>query len=451
VSPKTSPPETFRAIDVIRKKRDGVELSQAEIKGLVNAYTQGKIPDYQVSAWLMAVVLKGMTRPETAALTDAMLHSGDVLDLSTLSARKVDKHSTGGVGDKTSLVLAPLVAAAGIAVPMISGRGLGHTGGTLDKLEAIPGFNVNLSVAEFCRVLETCGCAMIGQTAEIAPADRKLYALRDVTGTVESPYLICASIMSKKLAEGIDALVLDVKTGSGAFMKTEKDAAFLAELMVETGKRMGKKVVALITDMDQPLGNKIGNALEVIEVVEVLRGGGPEDLRELCLELAAWMLHLGGVAKTVAAGKQLSAELISSGKALGKFRQMVELQGGDARVIDDTKRLPQARHTLQVLNAKAGYLASMQCEQIGTASVILGGGRERKEDSVDPAVGIVLHKKVGDRVAAGEPLATIYYNSEAQVPRARQLIEASCLATDEALSTRRPLIHRVIQKSGEKH
>ena len=451
MSPKTSPPETFRAIDVIRKKRDGVELSQAEIEGLVNAYTKGNIPDYQVSAWLMAVVLKGMTRPETAALTDAMLHSGDVLDLSALSARKVDKHSTGGVGDKTSLVLAPLVAAAGIAVPMISGRGLGHTGGTLDKLEAIPGFNVNLSVAEFRRVLETCGCAMIGQTAEIAPADRKLYALRDVTGTVESPYLICASIMSKKLAEGIDALVLDVKTGSGAFMKTEKDAAFLAGLMVETGERMGKKVVALITDMDQPLGNKIGNALEVIEVVEVLRGGGPEDLREICLELAAWMLHLGGVAKTVAEGRQQSVELISSGKALKKFQQMVELQGGNVGVIDDTKRLPQARHTLQVSSANAGYLASMQCEQIGTACVILGGGRERKEDSVDPAVGIVLHKKVGDRVAAGEPLATIYYNSEAQAARARQLIEASCLVTDEAPSTRRPLVHRVIQKSGEKH
>ncbi|HEY3615413.1 MAG TPA: thymidine phosphorylase [Candidatus Sulfotelmatobacter sp.] len=451
MNPKTSTPETFRAIDVIRKKRDGVELAQAEIEGLVNAYTQGNIPDYQVSAWLMAVVLKGMTRPETAALTDAMLHSGEVLDLSALSARKVDKHSTGGVGDKTSLVLAPVAAAAGIAVPMISGRGLGHTGGTLDKLEAIPGFNVNLSIAEFRRLLETCGCAMIGQTAEIAPADRKLYALRDVTGTVESPYLICASIMSKKLAEGIDALVLDVKTGSGAFMKTEKDAAFLAELMVETGERMGKKVVALITDMDQPLGNKIGNALEVIEVVEVLRGGGPEDLRALCLELAAWMLHLGGVAKTVETGKQLSAELISSGRALEKFRQMVELQGGDVRVIDDTKRLPQARHTLQVSSATAGYITAMQCEQIGTACVILGGGRERKEDSVDPAVGIVLHKKVGDRVAAGEPLATIYYNSEAHAARARQLIEASCLVTKEPPSTRRPLIHRVIGKSGEKH
>jgi len=444
-------PQTFRAIDVIRKKRDGAELSRGEIEGLVSAYTKGEIPDYQVSAWLMAVVLKGMTRAETAALTDAMLHSGDVLDLSSLARKKVDKHSTGGVGDKTSLVLAPLAAAAGVAVPMISGRGLGHTGGTLDKLESIPGFNVNLSVAEFRRVLEICGCAMIGQTAEIAPADRKLYALRDVTGTVESPYLICASIMSKKLAEGIDALVLDVKTGSGAFMKSEKDAAFLAELMVETGERMGKHVVALITDMDQPLGNMIGNAVEVVEVVEVLRGAGPEDLRELCLELAGWMLHLGGVSKTVADGKQQSANLISSGKALERFRQMVELQGGDPRVIDDAKRLPQAQHTTQVPSPRAGYLSAMQCEQIGTACVILGGGRERKEDSVDPAVGIVLHKKVGDRVSSGEALATIYYNAESKAARARQLIEASCLVSDAPPATRRTLIHRVIGKSGEQN
>ncbi len=442
--------QVFRAIDVIRKKRDGIELSRGEIEGLVNAYTNGDIPDYQVSAWLMAVVLKGMTRPETAALTDAMLHSGDVLDLSSLAAKKVDKHSTGGVGDKTSLVLAPLAAAAGIAVPMISGRGLGHTGGTLDKLEAIPGFNVNLPVREFRRVLEVCGCAMIGQTAEIAPADRKMYALRDVTGTVESAYLICASIMSKKLAEGIDALVLDVKTGSGAFMKNEKDAAFLAELMVETGERMSKKVVALITDMDQPLGNMIGNALEVIEAVEVLRGVGPGDLRELCLELAGWMLHLGGVSDTVAKGKQQSAALISSGKAIEKFRQMVELQGGDARIIDDAKKLPQARHTMLVSSAKSGYLASMQCEQIGTACVILGGGRERKEDSVDPAVGIVLHKKVGDRVDRGEALATIHYNNEGQAERARQLVEASCVVTDAALSKTRPLIHKIIGRSEEK-
>jgi pyrimidine-nucleoside phosphorylase len=444
VSHSTASAQTFRAIDVIRKKRDGGELSRFEIDSLIASYTQGSIPDYQVSAWLMAVVVRGMTRGETAALTDAMLHSGEVLDLSAITAKKVDKHSTGGVGDKTSLVLAPLAAVAGVTVPMISGRGLGHTGGTLDKLEAIPGFNVNLPVPEFRRVLEVCGCAMIGQTAEIAPADRKLYALRDVTGTVESPYLICASIMSKKLAEGIDALVLDVKTGSGAFMKSEKDAAFLAELMVETGERMGKRTVALITDMDQPLGNMIGNALEVIEVVDILRGDGPEDLRDLCLELAGWMLHLGGVSKTVSDGKQESAKLISSGQALERFRQMVELQGGDPRVIDDPKGLPQAQHSRQVLCAKSGYISSLQCEQIGTACVILGGGRERKEDSVDPAVGIVLHRKVGDRVTAGEPFATIHYNSESRVAGAQQLLRDSCRISDSPPIEKRPLIHQVI-------
>lgn len=437
---------TFRAIDLIRKKRDGGELSRDEIASMVNAYTCGDIPDYQVSAWLMAVVLRGMTRAETASLTDSMLHSGELLDLSSLPAKKVDKHSTGGVGDKTSLVLAPLAAAAGVAVPMISGRGLGHTGGTLDKLEAIPGFNVNLSVDDFRRVLETCGCAMIGQTAEIAPADRKLYALRDVTGTVESPYLICASIMSKKLAEGIDGLVLDVKTGSGAFMKSEKDAVFLAELMVETGERMGKQVVALITDMDQPLGCTIGNALEVVEVVEVLRGGGPEDLRQLCLELAGWMLHLGGVADTVEEGKQQSKKLIRSGEALAKFRQMVELQGGDPRTIDDPENLPNTQHKMTLPSPKSGFLASLQCEQIGIACVVLGGGRERKEDPVDPAVGIVLHKKVGDAVSAGEPLATIHYNAETRADRARQLLKESYQIADSAAPEKRPLIHRVISR-----
>jgi pyrimidine-nucleoside phosphorylase len=451
VNPTPAPAQTFRAIDVIRRKRDGGELSGIEIESLVNAYTRGDIPDYQVSAWLMAVVLRGMTRAETAALTDAMLRSGEVLDLSSLPAKKVDKHSTGGVGDKTSLVLAPLAAAAGVIVPMISGRGLGHTGGTLDKLEAIPGFNVNLPVAHFRSVLKTCGCAMIGQTAEIAPADRKLYALRDVTGTVESPYLICASIMSKKLAEGIDALVLDVKTGSGAFMKNDKDAAFLAELMVETGERMGKQVVALITDMDQPLGCMIGNALEVVEVVDVLRGEGPEDLRQLCLELAGWMLHLGGISDTVAEGRKQGERLIASGKALERFRQMVELQGGDPRAIDDPKKLPQAHHSMALSSPKDGYLAALQCEQVGTACVILGGGRERKEDSVDPAVGIVLHKKIGDAVSAGEPLATIYYNAEARAARARQLLEESYQIADSPAREKRPLIHRVIGKPGEKN
>jgi pyrimidine-nucleoside phosphorylase len=311
---------TFRAVDVIRKKRDGGELSRPEIEFLVRGYTAGKIPDYQISAWLMAALLKGLTRAETAALTDAMLHSGETLNFSDLPAAKIDKHSTGGVGDKTSLVLAPLVAAAGLYVPMISGRGLGHTGGTLDKLEAIPGFNVRISLKRFREILRTCGCAMIGQTGEIAPADRLFYSLRDVTGTVESPFLICASIMSKKLAEGIDGLVLDVKTGSGAFMKTDEEAAFLAELMVETGQRMGKTVVALLTDMDQPLGRKVGNALEVEEVIDVLNGTGPEDLRELCLELAAWMIHLGVQAGTIGDARKLAVEVVRSGEAFKKFR-----------------------------------------------------------------------------------------------------------------------------------
>src|SRR6202045_2851692 len=305
----------MRAADIIRKKRDAAELSRQEIEFLIDGVTHDRIPDYQLAAWLMAVVWRGMTRAELAALTEAMLHSGVVLDFSDLPAPKVDKHSTGGVGDKTSLVIAPVVAAAGLYVPMISGRGLGHSGGTLDKLESIPGFNVNLKLDEFRRVLEKCRCGLIGQTPEIAPADKKLYALRDVTATVESPYLICASIMSKKMAEGIDALVLDVKTGVGAFMKKQSDAEYLAELMVETGTRMGKKVVALITDMEQPLGRKIGNALEVEECVEVLHGEGPEDLRELSLDLSAWMFMLGGRTKTVAEGKALAAEMIESGRA----------------------------------------------------------------------------------------------------------------------------------------
>jgi pyrimidine-nucleoside phosphorylase/thymidine phosphorylase len=438
----------FRVIDLIRKKRDGGALSSPEIEYLVSGCTDGSIPDYQMAAWLMAVVLRGMTREETAALTHAMLHSGEVLDLSFLPAKKVDKHSTGGVGDKTSLVLAPLVAAGGLYVPMISGRGLGHTGGTLDKLESIPGFRVGLPVAEFHRVLKACGCCMIGQTEKIAPADRKLYALRDVTGTVESPYLICASIMSKKLAEGTDALVLDVKTGSGAFMKKEEDAIFLAELMVETGERMGKQMVALITDMNQPLGHMVGNALEVQECIEVLHGGGPADLRDLCLELAAWMLYLGGAAKSVEQGKQLAAQIIASGKAFERFRQMVELQGGDISAIDDPARLPSADHRVAVPSPAAGYVAAIACEDVGTACVILGGGRERKEDSVDPAVGIVIHKKIGDEVSAGEPLCTIHCHSDEQASRAKKLLLEGYTITASAPTRKTPLIHRVIHKAG---
>jgi pyrimidine-nucleoside phosphorylase len=430
--------------DLIRKKRDGIELKPEEIEFLVIGYTAGQIPDYQMSAWLMAVVLRGMTRAELAALTSVMLNSGEVLDLSKLAGPKVDKHSTGGVGDKTSLIIAPIVAAAGVFVPMVSGRGLGHTGGTLDKLESITGFNVNLSAVEFRRVLSACGCALAGQTGEIAPADKKIYALRDVTGTVESPYLICASIMSKKMAEGIDALVLDVKTGNGAFMKSEQDAAFLAELMVETGERLGKKVVALITDMDQPLGRAVGNSLEVAECLEVLDGEGPADLRELCLLLAAWMFRLAKRAATLEEGKDLAAEMISTGRAREKFREIVGLQGGDAGAIDDPGRLPQAEHKIDVLSPAAGFVTSMLCEQLGTASVLLGGGRERKEDSVDPAVGMMIHKKVGDSVAVGEPLCTIYYNSAARLERAHPLIEQSYKIEAAPPLKARPLIHRVI-------
>jgi pyrimidine-nucleoside phosphorylase len=442
-SPDSSAAGPFRAIDVIRKKRDGLELTRDEIDSLVRGYTRGEIPDYQASAWLMAALLKGLSRAETAALTDSMLHSGQILDLSEFSAAKIDKHSTGGVGDKTSLVLAPLAAAGGLIVPMISGRGLGHTGGTLDKLESIPGFNTQLSLTRFREILHACGCAMIGQTAEIAPADRKLYSLRDVTGTVESPYLICASIMSKKLAEGVDGLVLDVKTGSGAFMKTDEDAAFLAELMVETGQRMGKKMVALITDMDQPLGLRVGNSLEVEEVLDILRGHGPEDLRQLCLELAAWMFHLGGRASTIADGKTLAAQLIRSGQALDKFREMVSLQGGDARVIDDPQRLPRAKHAVDILSTRSGYVSAIQCEAVGTACVVLGGGREKKEDAVDPAVGIILHKRVFDPVLAPEPLCTILYNSESRAAHARKLLEQSYQIADQPPAPTK-LIRRVI-------
>ncbi|HEY0703329.1 MAG TPA: thymidine phosphorylase [Candidatus Acidoferrales bacterium] len=433
----------MRAVDLIRKKRDGGELSRDEIAFLISGATHEHIPDYQMAAFLMAVVWRGMTRAELAALTESMLHSGSVLDWSALPAAKVDKHSTGGVGDKTSLILAPIVAAAGLYVPMISGRGLGHTGGTLDKLEAIPGFNVHLKLDEFRRVLEQTRCGLIGQTPEIAPADKKLYALRDVTATVESPYLITASIMSKKMAEGIDALVLDVKTGDGAFMKKQADAEYLAELMVETGTRMGKKIVALITDMEQPLGRKIGNALEVEECIEVLHGGGPEDLRDLSLELSAWMFALGGRTKTVNEGRDLAAEMIASGQARDTFRQVIALQGGDARVVDEPDRLPRAKHTAHFPAKHSGYVTAIRCERVGIASMTLGGGREKKEDSVDPGVGLVLEKKIGDVVEAGENLCTIHYNLDARLVPALRLLSESFEIGDSA-PVRTPLVRKII-------
>lgn len=434
----------MRMVDLIRKKRDGGELSVAEIEFIVRGYTAGELPDYQISAWMMAALLKNLTSAETAALTQAMLHSGEVLDFSEFPRKKVDKHSTGGVGDKTSLILTPIVAAGGLMVPMISGRGLGHTGGTLDKLESIPGFNVNLSAAAMRDVMAACGACMIGQTADICPADKKMYALRDVTGTVESPGLICASIMGKKLAEGIDALVLDVKTGSGAFMKNEADAIYLAELMVATGERMGTRIVALITDMDQPLGRAVGNALEVIECIEVLRGGGPNDLVSLSVELAAWMFYLGKRTPSVEEGRRLARELIGSGAALENFRRMTALQGGNALSFDDFKLLPTARNRLDVLSPASGYVTRIDCEKVGLAGLVLGGGRNTKDDAINPAVGVMVHKKIGDKANRGEPICTLYYDDDGQLSESKSLIMAAYTLSAGAEPERRPLVRKII-------
>jgi pyrimidine-nucleoside phosphorylase len=434
----------MRAVDLIRKKRDSGEHTREEIDFLISGYTRGEIPDYQMAAWLMAAWLRGLNRAELATLTESMLYSGTVLDLGDIPGKKVDKHSTGGVGDKTSLILAPIVAAGGLSVPMISGRGLGHTGGTLDKLEAIPGFNVNLTLTEFRRVLKECGMGLIGQTAEIAPADKKIYALRDVTATIENAGLICASIMSKKLAEGIDALVLDVKTGSGAFMKTEEEAVRLAEVMVETGKRMGKKVVALITDMEQPLGRAAGHSIEVVECIEVLSGRGPADLLELSIELSAWMFYLGERTESVEEGRRLAEATIANGRAKEKFKQGIKLQGGDERVMDEPQRLPTARFHVNVTSPADGYINGTNCEQFGTALAMLGGGREKKEDSIDHAVGIEFRKRIGGRVEKGEPLATIHYNSDVKLAEAKSLIAESYLIGGSAPSGKRPLIRRIL-------
>jgi pyrimidine-nucleoside phosphorylase/thymidine phosphorylase len=434
----------MRAVDLIRKKRDSGEHSREEIDFLISGYTRGDIPDYQMAAWLMATWIRGLNRSETAALTEAMLYSGEVVNLDHIPGKKVDKHSTGGVGDKTSLILAPIVAAGGLTVPMISGRGLGHTGGTLDKLESIPGFNVNIPLEQFFSVLRECGMGLIGQTAEIAPADKKIYALRDATSTVENIGLICASIMSKKLAEGIDALVLDVKTGSGAFMKREDDAFRLAELMVETGQRMGKKVVALITDMNQPLGRMAGHSNEIVECIQVLSGGGPADLVELSIELSAWMFFLGERTKSVDEGRVLAGSLIASGHAMERFKHCIRVQGGDDLIVEQPQLLPRARSRVNVLSSAAGFIAATDCEQLGTALAMLGGGREKKEDTIDHAVGLEFHKRIGDRVEKDEPLATIHYNSDTKLAEATSLIANSYQVGEVAPREKLPLIRRIL-------
>ena len=401
----------MRAVDLIRKKRDGEALEPAEIAWMVGGIASGEVADYQWSALLMAILWRGMSDGETASLTDAMMKSGSIVDLSGTPGLKIDKHSTGGVGDKTSLVLAPIAAACGVPVPMVSGRGLGHTGGTLDKLEAIPGFRVDLDLARYKEVLNLCGLVLIGQTAEIAPADKRLYALRDATATVESIPLISASIMSKKLAEGIDGLVLDVKTGDGAFMRDLDDSRSLAKTMCAIGRGLGKRMVALITRMDQPLGREVGNASEVAECIACLRGEGPADLVDLSIELASEMIVMGEYAPTIEAARALARRAIADGSAFERFRRVVEAQGGDPRAIDDPSRLPRARHEEIVVSARDGFVRQLRARPIGVATMLLGAGRARVDSRIDPAVGVSLRKKLGDRVEKGEPLAIIATNT----------------------------------------
>jgi pyrimidine-nucleoside phosphorylase len=411
-----------RAVDVIIKKRDGGALTRDEIRFFVDGVTSGAVPDYQASALLMATLLRGMTPEETAALTDAMVHSGIRVDLREIPGTKVDKHSTGGVGDKTSLILAPLAVACGLVVPMMSGRGLGHTGGTLDKLESIPGFRVGLSLDEMKAALGAVGCAMIGQTSQIAPADKKLYALRDVTGTVESIPLISASIMSKKIAEGIDALVLDVKTGSGAFMKTERASRRLAESLVSIGNASGVLTEAVITDMDVPLGRAVGNALEVIECIEVLKGSGPKDLVDVSVELTARMLVVGGRTRTRSEAEAKVREAIASGQGLERFRRIVEHQGGDPRVLDDYGRLPAAPGRHLVPAPRGGFVTYIDAELVGRASVVLGAGRDTVDAAVDPGVGIMIVATEGDAVRAGEPVFELHYRDRSRLANAVEML-----------------------------
>jgi len=436
----------MRMFDVIEKKRDKKELSSEEIKFFVDGYTKGDIPDYQVSALLMASFLNGLTIKETTDLCYAMLNSGEVLNLSDIPGVKVDKHSTGGVGDKTSLIIVPICAAVGVIVPMISGRGLGHTGGTLDKLESIPGFNVNIDLKAFRKILRECGTCMIGQTGQIAPADKKIYSLRDVTATVESKYLIAASVMSKKLAEGIDHLVLDVKVGKGAFMKSMEDACSLANILVSLGENMNKRVVALITDMQQPLGSYVGNALEVIESIQILQNRclpEQEDLKELSLILSGYMIYLGGKASSMEEGKVIAEKTLMDLSAFNKFKEFVSLQGGDAAALDDISKLPAAMYSREITAPKGGYIAEVNALDIGKGSMILGAGRETVKDNVDHAVGVIIRKKIGDKVSPGDTLLEIKYNDEERLKIAYPLFEKALHIVDNYVN-KVPIIKKII-------
>ncbi|MCM1112857.1 MAG: pyrimidine-nucleoside phosphorylase [Muribaculum sp.] len=421
----------MRMYDVIMKKRNGGELSREEIEFFVSGYTRGEIPDYQVSALMMAIYFRKMSKAETHALTMAMAHSGDMLDLSAIRGVKVDKHSTGGVGDKTSLALTPMVAACGIPVAKMSGRGLGHTGGTIDKLESFAGFTTALTTERFIANVNRIGIAIMGQTADLAPADKKLYALRDVTATVDNLSLIASSIMSKKLAAGADAIVLDVKTGSGAFMKSMEDAMALAREMVDIGRAAGKKTVAVISDMDQPLGRAVGNALEVKEAIATLRGEGPADFTELCMALGSRMLMAGGKAGDAAQAESMLRRVVSDGSALRKLAEFVEAQGGDPGAVYDLERLPKASFTEPIPSPVSGYVRHIACDEVGICSLLLGGGRETKESVIDLSVGLVLEKKVGDRVEAGEPLAYIHANDREKCAAAAEHFVKAC-TFDEA-------------------
>ena len=413
----------MRTVDLIQRKRDGEELSPEEIDFVVDNYTNGEIPDYQMAAFLMAVFFAGMTDREVSRLTECMLRSGETVDLSAVPGIKVDKHSTGGVGDKTSLIVAPLAAAAGVVVPMMSGRALGHTGGTLDKLESIPGFRTDLTPEEVQRLLAEVGLCFLSQTERLAPADAKFYALRDVTATVESIPLIASSIMSKKLAEGLDALVLDVKVGNGAFMKKQVDARRLAQMMVGIGRRMDKKVQALITDMSQPLGYAVGNALEVMEASQTLQNAGPTDLTKLCIELAARMIHLAKKVGSLDEARRIAEERLVDGSGYKKFKQVVAAQGGNPQALDKFELLPNATGMREVTSPRGGYVSLIDAEDIGVASNMIGAGRERKEDPIDPAVGIILEVKVGEKVDAGSVLCRLYYTREEGVEEAAEMVE----------------------------